>query len=186
MKKRSNIAPIAIFLLPCSWYTFWAHLSLTFFHFQSNRPLFIFLSLLPALFMVHELGLHLDFWWDYLAWRLTRLRFYRQATSSPFVPNGNIYSAIIAIVPRILIGLTPYLVYKLMKNKTGLILAGALGSLTNTIFVLGGIFFLFGNVYNGNIQLLLATVISTNSIAELVISAILTLAIVPRLQTLKK
>ena len=44
---------------------------------------------------------------------------------SPFVPNGN-YSAIIAIVPRILIGLTPYLVYKLMKNKTGLILAGAL------------------------------------------------------------
>ena len=63
------------------------------------------------------------------------------ATSSlPFVPNGNIYSAIIAIVPRILIGLTPYLVYKLMKNKTGLILAGALGSLTNTVFVLGGIF----------------------------------------------
>ncbi|TVX54947.1 pantothenic acid transporter pant, partial [Streptococcus pneumoniae] len=36
---------------------------------------------------------------------------------------------------------------------------------------------------NGNIQLLLATVISTKSIAELVISAILTLAIVPRLQT---
>ena len=28
-----------------------------------------------------------------------------------------------------------------MKNKTGLILAGALGSLTNTVFVLGGIFF---------------------------------------------
>ena len=58
---------------------------------------------------------------------------------SPFVPNGNIYSAIIAIVPRILIGLTPYLVYKLMKNKTGLILAGALGSLTNTVFVLGNL-----------------------------------------------
>ena len=70
---------------------------------------------------------------------------------SPFVPNGNIYSAIIAIVPRILIGLTPYLVYKLMKNKTGLILAGALGSLTNTVFVLGGIFYLFGNVFDGNI-----------------------------------
>ena len=105
---------------------------------------------------------------------------------SPFVPNGNIYSAIIAIVPRILIGLTPYLVYKLMKNKTGLILAGALGSLTNTVFVLGGIFYLFGNVFDGNIQKLLATVISTNSIAELVISAVLTLAIVPRLQTLKK
>ena len=63
-----------------------------------------------------------------------------------------------------------------MKNKTGLILAGALGSLTNTVFVLGGIFYLFGNVFDGNIQKLLATVISTNSIAELVISAVLTLA----------
>lgn len=56
---------------------------------------------------------------------------------SPFVPNGNIYSAMIAILPRILIGLTPYLVYKVLKNKTGLIIAGALGSLTNTVFVLG-------------------------------------------------
>ena len=71
---------------------------------------------------------------------------------SPFVPNGNIYSLIIAIVPRILIGLTPYFVYKLLKNKAGLIFAGALGSLTNTVFVLGGIFFLFGSVFDGNIQ----------------------------------
>ena len=92
----------------------------------------------------------------------------------------------IAIVPRILIGLTPYFVYKLLKGKAGLIFAGALGSLTNTVFVLGGIFFLFGNVYDGNIQLLLASVISTNSIAELIISAILTLAIVPRLEKIKQ
>ncbi|MDK7119250.1 pantothenic acid transporter pant, partial [Streptococcus oralis] len=56
----------------------------------------------------------------------------------------------------------------------------------NTVFVLGGIFFLFGSVFDGNIQKLLATVISTNSIAELVISAVLTVAIVPRLETLKK
>ena len=105
---------------------------------------------------------------------------------SPFVPNGNLYSVVIAIVPRILIGLTPYFVYKLLKGKAGLIFAGALGSLTNTIFVLGGIFLLFGNVYDGNIQLLLASVISTNSIAELVISAVLTLAIVPRLEKIKQ
>lgn len=90
----------------------------------------------------------------------------------------------IAIVPRILIGLTPYFVYKLLKGRAGLIFAGALGSLTNTVFVLGGIFFLFGNVFDGNIQKLLATVISTNSIAELIISALLTLVIVPRLEKL--
>ena len=42
------------------------------------------------------------------------------------------------------------------------------------------------NVFDGNIQKLLATVISTNSIAELIISAILTLVIVPRLEKIKK
>lgn len=105
---------------------------------------------------------------------------------SPFVPNGNIYSLIIALIPRILIGITPYFVYRYLKNKTGLILAGAIGSLANTIFVLGGIFLLFSNVYNGNIQLLLASVISTNSIAEMIISAILTVAIIPALEKVRK
>ena len=105
---------------------------------------------------------------------------------SPFVPNGNLVSLIIAMVPRILIGMTPYFVYKLIKNKTGLLLAGAVGSATNTIFVLGGIFLLFGNVYQGNIQAMLATVLSANSIAELVISAILTVSIVPALEKIRK
>lgn len=105
---------------------------------------------------------------------------------SPFVPNGNLASLVIAFVPRILIGITPYFVYKYLKNKAGLLIAGAIGSLTNTIFVLGGIFFLFGNVYAGNIQLLLTAVISTNSIAEMLISAFLTVAIIPSLEKLRK
>ncbi|WP_161979413.1 ECF transporter S component [Streptococcus sp. S784/96/1] len=105
---------------------------------------------------------------------------------SPFVENGNIYSLIIAMVPRILIGITPYFVYKLIKNRSGLLIAGAIGSMTNTIFVLSGIFFLFSNVYNGNIQAMLATVIGTNAIAEMLISSFLALIIVPRLQNLKK
>lgn len=105
---------------------------------------------------------------------------------SPFVENGNLASLIIAMVPRILIGVTPYFVYKLMNNKAGLIVAGAIGSMTNTIFVLGGIFLLFSNVYNENLQAMLAAVLGTNSIAEAVISAILTVAIVPALEKLKK
>ncbi|HFI2432174.1 ECF transporter S component [Streptococcus suis] len=105
---------------------------------------------------------------------------------SPFVENGNVYSVIIALVPRILIGVTPYFVYKLMKNKKGLLLAGLTGTLTNTIFVLTGIFFLFSNVYAGDIKLLLASIVSFNSIAELTISGLLTIAIVPVLQKVKK
>ena len=55
----------------------------------------------------------------------------------------------------------------------------------NTIFVLGGIFFLFANVYSGDIKALLAVVFGTNAIAEMIISAILTLAIVPKLQKIR-
>ena len=105
---------------------------------------------------------------------------------SPFVENGSINSLMIAIVPRILIGITPYFVYKWMKTKPGLVLAGAVGSMTNTIFVLGGIFILFSSVYNGDIRAMLALVLSANSISEMIISALLTVAIVPALEKLKK
>lgn len=105
---------------------------------------------------------------------------------SPFVDHGNIYSLIIAIVPRVLIGFVPYFVYKILSNRVGLVLSGLLGSLTNTVFVLGGIFIFFSSVFGGNIKALLAGVVSTNAIAEMVISAIVVTAIIPSLSKLKK
>lgn len=105
---------------------------------------------------------------------------------SPFVENGSFYSVIIAVLPRILIGITPYYVYKWFNSRAGLIVAGAIGSMTNTIFVLGGIFILFKSVFEGSIQAMIATVLGTNSIAEMIISSVLTLAIVPVLQKVKK
>ncbi|MGT2947874.1 ECF transporter S component [Streptococcus devriesei] len=105
---------------------------------------------------------------------------------SPFVEHGNLNSLIVALVPRILIGVFPYFVYKLLKNNVGLILAGAVGSATNTVFVLTGIFVFFASVYGGNIQAMLASIVSANSIIELIISAALTAVIVPRLLKLKK
>lgn len=104
---------------------------------------------------------------------------------SPFVENGNLYSLIVAMIPRILIGVTPYYVYKIMNNKAGLVLAGAIGSMTNTIFVLGGIFLLFSSVYSGNIQLMLAGILGTNAIAEMIISSVLTLAIIPVMEKIR-
>ena len=105
---------------------------------------------------------------------------------SPFVPHGNFNSLLIALVPRILIGIFPYYIYKLMQNRFGLLLAGAIGSATNTVFVLTGIFIFFSSVYGGNIQTMLATIISANSIIELITSALLTFLIVPKLLKLKK
>ncbi len=187
MKKRSNIAPIAIFFATMLVIHFLSSLIFNLFPFPIKPTIVHIPVIIASIIYGPRVGVTLGFLMGLLSLTVNTITILPTSyLFSPFVPNGNIYSAIIAIVPRILIGLTPYLVYKLMKNKTGLILAGALGSLTNTVFVLGGIFYLFGNVFDGNIQKLLATVISTNSIAELVISAVLTLAIVPRLQTLKK
>ena len=50
---------------------------------------------------------------------------------------------------------------------------------------MGGIFFLFSNVYQGDIKALLAVILSANSIAELIISAILTATIIPALEKAK-
>ena len=93
---------------------------------------------------------------------------------SPFVEGGTWASAVIAIVPRVLIGILPYFVYKILQNRLGLTLSGAIGAFTNTFFVLlGG-------------KTLMATIFTTNSIAEMVIAGLLTVSITPMLLRLKK
>ena len=104
---------------------------------------------------------------------------------SPFVPNGNLYSLVIAIVPRILIGLTPYFVYRWMHNRTGLITAGIVGSMTNTVFVLSGIYLFFGNSFGRGIQHFLGLIVSTNSLIEVIATVLITSAVVPALEKLK-
>ena len=105
---------------------------------------------------------------------------------SPFVEGGTWASAVIAIVPRILIGIFPYFVYKLLQNRLGLILSGVLGAFTNTFFVLLGIYFLIPNFYTAGGKTLMATIFTTNSIAEMIIAGLLTLSITPVLLRLKK
>ena len=104
---------------------------------------------------------------------------------SPFCPHGNLYSLLIAIVPRILIGVTPYFVYRWIRNRTGLVIAGIVGSMTNTIFVLSGIYFFFGNSFGGGIQHFLALIVSTNSLIEVIATVLITSAVVPSLEKLK-
>ena len=104
---------------------------------------------------------------------------------SPFVPNGNLYSLVIAIVPRILIGVTPYFVYRWMHNRTGLITAGIVGSMTNTVFVLSGIYLFFGNSFGRGIQHFLGLIVSTNSLIEVIATVLITSAVVPAIEKLK-
>lgn len=104
---------------------------------------------------------------------------------SPFVPGGSWASLIIAILPRVLIGLVPYLAYRWLNHRIGLYLAGALGALTNTVFVLSG-FALFFNYFNGSGQAILLILLSSNTLLEILIAAMVTGIIVPRLEHLKK
>lgn len=83
---------------------------------------------------------------------------------SPFIANpltnhGDWRAVIVAIVPRILIGVVPYFVYKglhrLLKEKVrpvSLFVAGLAGSMMNTILVMNLIFFFFKDSYADVLQ----------------------------------
>ncbi|MBJ6744876.1 ECF transporter S component [Streptococcus sp. 121] len=101
---------------------------------------------------------------------------------TPFVENGSWASLMIAFVPRILIGLFPSFIYRWIPNRLGLGLAGVLGSLTNTFFVLSGIFLLFPSIYQGNLQTFLAAILTTNSLAEMALAGFITAAAFPILK----
>lgn len=64
-------------------------------------------------------------------------------------------------------------------------IAGIVGSMTNTVFVLSGIYFFFGNSFGGGIQHFLALIISTNSLIEVIATVLITSAVVPSLEKLK-
>lgn len=99
--------------------------------------------------------------------------------------SGNGWSLVVAIVPRMLIGVAAYYVYKLL-NKEGretaaLAAAGFAGSMTNTIFVMGSIYIFFGESYaaargigfDALFKVILG-VVATNGIPEAIVAAVLT------------
>lgn len=124
---------------------------------------------------------------------------------SPFVPvygsdHGSWKAILIAIIPRILIGVVPYFVFKgcqkMWENKRqniALLLAGVAGSLTNTILVMNLIYFLFQNEYAnavGNagtaIYTAILAVIFTQGIPEAIVAGIATMAVATVLMRLMK
>lgn len=110
---------------------------------------------------------------------------------SPFVTiggiSGNWSSLIIAFVPRILLGyLAGFTFEKLstvMKNQSlSAFIAGLVGSLTNTVLVLSGIYIFFGHAYASAIGIAYSTLISvlfgiviSNGIIEAVLASIISL-----------
>ncbi|MEI6579293.1 MAG: ECF transporter S component [Eubacteriales bacterium] len=107
--------------------------------------------------------------------------------------HGNFWSLVICFVPRILIGVVTGLSFKLLtklfkkfKKKDAFVygLSGFLGSATNTLLVLGGIYVFFGKDFASTIgttfNLLLGIIggiVLTSGIPEAVIGGVLAYAI---------
>ena len=103
--------------------------------------------------------------------------------------SGGIGSLIICFIPRILVGVAPYWVYRLVKrlrvkdgiSQLGLMLAGIAGSLVNTLLVMNLIFLFFRDAYAAANQVastavygFILGIIGINGIPEAIVAAVLT------------
>ena len=99
---------------------------------------------------------------------------------SPFI-SGNILSAVIAILPRVMIGfVTGFIFEQVIKHKwnkyAGMIVASLAGALTNTILVLGGIYLIFGQSYAQDFNLLMAYligIVTSSGLLEAVVGTVI-------------
>lgn len=124
---------------------------------------------------------------------------------SPFIPiigtsHGSWKALIVALVPRILVGIVPYYVYKFGKsflkgktNSIALFIAGIAGGLTNTLLVMNLIYFLFKDSYGQIIKKgadqvygAILAVIATQGVPEAIVAGILTAAVASILLRLRK
>lgn len=112
--------------------------------------------------------------------------------------QGNLWSVVVSMVPRILIGVVAYYVYaglmKLSKNQVlSCIVSGLLASMTNTILVMSGIYLFFGPAYaqaQGKAEdalfMFIAGIVGTVGVPEAIVAAILTVLIVKPLTIIMK
>ena len=127
---------------------------------------------------------------------------------SPFIPvpglnRGSPWALFVCFVPRILVGVSPWLVYALFRHLPGgrragvqtgaMALAGVVGAITNTALVMGLIGVVFTDAYAAAQGIPVETVagfilgiVAANGIPEAVVAAVVTPAVcVPLVKALK-
>ena len=116
--------------------------------------------------------------------------------------GGNPLSLVICFVPRILVGVVPYFVYKGVikllnkikgKETVSLITAGICGAMTNTILVMGMIYLFFGESYAKAKEIsydallgVILGIIGVTGVLEAITAAVLTCVICKVLFKIKK
>ncbi|MBQ9142566.1 MAG: ECF transporter S component [Lachnospiraceae bacterium] len=116
---------------------------------------------------------------------------------SPFYQVGNIggngWSVVIALLPRILVGVVPYFVYRFLvktlpqgkiRGAVSLAVAGVAGALTNTILVMSMIYFCFREEFAAAKDIAVEAVydvilgiVAANGIPEAIVGAVLTMLV---------
>ena len=116
----------------------------------------------------------------------------------PGLSHGSAWALFICFVPRILVGVTPFLLYKgvtmaLPKMNAAvrfvlLALCGALGAFTNTSLVMGSIYVIFKNAYaaaNGipvdQVLGVILGIVFTNGVPEMLVAAVIVPVVVTAL-----
>lgn len=122
---------------------------------------------------------------------------------SPAIPvlgtsQGSFWALVVAIVPRVIVGFIPFYLFKAFRKaltkkqsiqKASLMLTGLFTTFIHTFFVMGLIALLFHDAYaeavnaesTGAIFTAVLTVFFTNGLAEAVVAAFVTVAVVPPL-----
>ncbi len=156
-----------------------------------------FFMFLPTIITSIIYGPKLGALMGFLAGLTTLIRAY-VAPLSPF--DYFFQNPLIAIVPRIFVGITPYFVYiginKLFKydksENISITLAGALGAITNTVLVVLALYFIYGskiiNDYGvaNSITAFFVGIAGINGVIEAITAAILTLPVVKIYKKLNK
>jgi uncharacterized membrane protein len=121
-----------------------------------------------------------------------------QAFTTPLPTSFIFWNPIIALVPRILIGVVAYYVYTFFKNKIkkqsiNIGIAAICATLTNTIGVLGLTYLIYLDKYSATIGInkaIAGTTIGmigvTNGIPEAIVSAIISIPIIITVLKMKK
>ena len=120
-----------------------------------------------------------------------------QNITAPTPMSPFFYNPLISILPRVLIGVLSYYIYKIIRSKiknikVSISIAAVCGSLVITIGVLGGIYLIYfkdyanilierGTIASSSLNAVttaLLTVIGTNGLAEAILSAVIVTPIV--------
>ncbi|STY44746.1 Pantothenic acid ECF transporter S component PanT [Listeria grayi] len=115
---------------------------------------------------------------------------------SPFIPipgltHGSLLALLICFLPRLLVGILPFYFYRFFarlfksrKPSVSYLLAGIAGSLINTVLVMAGIYFFFGNAYAEvqNIPIkevygAIISIIAINGVPEAIVAGLITMVV---------